>query len=68
MPKRFEEPLMIPLVVACLRLGVSWDKAWRLMLTGELRGEKVSGRWYIDPRSVDECLRRRAIRSVEVRA
>jgi len=59
---------MIPLVVACQRLGVSWDKAWRLMLTGGLRGEKLGGRWYIDPRSVDECLRHRVIRSVEVRA
>ena len=52
-----EAPPMIPLVTAAARLGLSWDSTSRLVLTGVLKGEKVGGRWYVEPASVEEHLR-----------
>lgn len=43
----------IPLAEAAQRLGVSWGRAWRLLLTGELAGEKRSGRWWVRLSDVD---------------
>lgn len=34
------------------RLGVSWNQAWRLVLTGVLTGTKVAGHWRVDEASV----------------
>lgn len=43
----------IPLAQAAKELRLSWGQAWRLLLTGRLRGEKVSGRWFVTGESVD---------------
>ena len=48
----------IPLVEAAMRLSLSWSRTWRLMLAGELRGEKRGGtRWYVRVEDVDRLLR-----------
>ena len=48
----------IPLAEAALQLGISWERAWRHMLTGELRGEKTNGRWRVTASSVRALKRR----------
>lgn len=47
----------VPLAQAAKRLGLSWGQAWRLLLTGRLCGEKVSGRWFVTGESVDAYAR-----------
>ncbi len=34
------------------RLCISWNQAWRLVLTGTLTGTKVAGRWLVQEASV----------------
>ena len=46
----------IPLTCAAQRLGISWHRAWRLVLTGTLEGRKVRGRWVVGRNSVARCL------------
>ncbi len=48
----------MPLARAAQRLGVSWERAWRLMLTGELVGRQLenSNRWKVTQESVERCL------------
>ncbi len=54
------ESQAIPLVEAAQRLSLSWSRAWRLMLSGELRGQKRGGtRWYVQVQDVDRLLRER---------
>ena len=36
------------LVEAAARLRVPWHTAHRLVLTGQLMGERRNGRWYVD--------------------
>jgi hypothetical protein len=48
----------VPLSVAAHRLGVSWAAAWKLVLTGDLDGERVGGRWVVSSASVDAYLAR----------
>ncbi len=50
----------IPLSEAALRLGLSWERAWRLVLTGALVGQKHHGKWTVSQASVDrfETVRR----------
>lgn len=43
----------IPLADAAMRLGVSWQQAWRLLLTGTLQGRKDGGRWVVDAESLE---------------
>ncbi len=43
---------MIPLSDAAQRLSMSWERAWRALLNGDLKGEKRDGRWYVTVRSV----------------
>jgi hypothetical protein len=50
MSKRSE----ISLTDAAQRLGISWGRAWRLILTGKLAGEKREGRWFVNELSVAE--------------
>lgn len=45
----------LPLSAAAQRLGVSWQRAWRMVLTGELVGRQVAGRWLVDEASIDRC-------------
>lgn len=50
----------IPLVEAAQRLSLSWSRTWRLMLSGELHGQKRGGtRWYVRVEDVDRLLRER---------
>ena len=37
----------ISLPQAAIRLQVSWNQAYRMLLQGELRGEQRRGRWYV---------------------
>jgi hypothetical protein len=42
----------ISLTDAAQRLGISWGRAWRLLLTGKLSGAKRDGRWFVSEVSV----------------
>jgi hypothetical protein len=46
----------IPLSQAALRLRVSGDRARRKVLTGELEGRLVAGRWLVNVASVERLL------------
>jgi len=46
----------VPLPVAAQALRKSWIQAWRLVLTGELKGSKVGGRWQIERESLDRLV------------
>lgn len=46
------EQFEITLSDAAQRLGMSWGRAWRLVLTGKLLGTKREGRWVVSERSV----------------
>ena len=43
----------IPLALAAHRLHLSWSRAWRKVLAGELEGEQRGGRWYVKKGSVE---------------
>ena len=32
---------------AAFRLKISYHRAWRRLLSGELQGRKIDGRWYV---------------------
>lgn len=42
----------MPLSLAAQTLGISWARAWRLVLSGELKGERREGRWWVRRASV----------------
>ncbi len=46
----------VSLPAAAQALGKSWIQAWRLVLTGDLKGSKVRGRWQIDRESLDRLV------------
>jgi hypothetical protein len=37
----------VPLTAAAKELGLSYERAKRLVLRGELQGEQLAGRWWI---------------------
>lgn len=45
----------VPLSAAAQRLGISWQRAWRMVLTGELVGRQVAGRWLVDEATIERC-------------
>jgi hypothetical protein len=47
-----EQASQIPLSEAAQQLRISWQRAWRLVLTGDLSGRKVNGRWMVTKASV----------------
>ena len=47
-------PVSLPSAAQALKL--SWIQAWRLVLTGELKGSKVGGRWRIERESLDRLV------------
>lgn len=53
----------IPLPVTAHRLRVSWAQAWRLLLSGELKGEKRGCRWFVFEESLEELMVERLARS-----
>jgi hypothetical protein len=42
----------VPLTEAAQKLGISWQRAWRLVLTGRLTGRKIGGRWFVTTESL----------------
>lgn len=54
-----EENGEIPLALAAQSASLSWAQAWRLVLSGELEGRKVKGRWVIARASLEAWLRER---------
>lgn len=50
----------VPLSAAALQLQMSYDRTRRLVLTGELKGEQVAGRfWVVDLASIESVKRER---------
>lgn len=49
----------IGLAEAAVRLQVPYQTAHRLLLLGELRGEKRHGRWFVRIEDVDRLVRER---------
>jgi hypothetical protein len=47
----------IPLVEVAQTLGMSWERAWRLLLSGRLSGVKEGGRWLVTVDSVEAMKR-----------
>ena len=60
MQTRTSELPTIPLSEAAHRMGVSWERAWRLMLQRQLAGTKTNGRWYVTEESIAEYESNRA--------
>jgi hypothetical protein len=56
---------LVPLPQAALRLGISWEKAWRLVLKGTLKGEQKGGRWMVSENSLRVFIAQRNRRSAE---
>ena len=50
---------MIGLAEAAQKLGLPYQNCHRLLLTGQLRGEKREGRWYVLLRDVERVARQR---------
>jgi hypothetical protein len=50
---------LIALPAAAQRLGMSWSRTWRRVLTGELEGEQRDGRWYVRREAVERELAER---------
>ena len=46
----------VSLPSAAQALGLSWIQAWRLVLTGELKGTQIGGRWQIERESLDRLI------------
>jgi hypothetical protein len=46
------EPRHLSLPATAMRLGCSWGVAWRKLLTGELEGKMVGGRWFVSEESI----------------
>ena len=38
---------LVPLAEAAFRLKISYHRAWRRLLSGELNGQKIDGRWLV---------------------
>ena len=51
---------MIGLAEAAQKLGLPYQNCHRLLLTGQLRGEKRAGRWYVLVHDVERIARQRS--------
>jgi len=49
----------VSLTEAAHQLGISWERAWRLVLTGQLEGKKERGKWVIHADSLRELIKAR---------
>lgn len=47
----------VSLAKAAQRLGMSWGRAWRLVLDGTLAGEQRNGKWYVTTASLERVAR-----------
>lgn len=52
------ESLTTPLPLTAQRLGTGWNTAYRLLLSGELKGQQERGRWMVETSSIEEYERR----------
>lgn len=50
---------MVDLVEAASRLRIAYQAAHRLVLTGELKGQRRNGRWYVDAAHLELVAERR---------
>jgi len=48
----------VPLAEAAKALGISWHRAWRLLLMGQLDGRKCGGRWVVSRVDVERAAKR----------
>jgi hypothetical protein len=48
----------LPLPLTAQRLGTGWGTAYRLLLSGELRGQQEGGRWMVETSSIEEYEKR----------
>jgi excisionase family DNA binding protein len=46
----------VPLTTAAQRLGMSWERVWRRVLSGALEGEKVGRSWRVSRESLDRAI------------
>lgn len=44
---------LMSLPQAAQRLGQSWERTWRMMLSGRIAGEKRGGRWFVNTVDVE---------------
>lgn len=57
----------MPLAQAAQRLGLSWERAWRLTLQGSLHGRQLgNGRWVVSAESIAAHARAETTRSAGV--
>jgi hypothetical protein len=54
------ESELISLPAAASRLSLSWSRAWRLALTGELKAHQIGRHWFVEETSVREFEERTA--------
>lgn len=52
------EETRVTLTEAAMQLGISYERAKRLLLTGKLTGDQLGGRWYMVAASSVERLRK----------
>lgn len=46
------EPQTMTLIEAAAAIGYSYNRVLRLVLVGQLKGERRGGRWFVDPADV----------------
>lgn len=44
---------LMPLTLAAQRLSQSWERTWRMVLSGRIAGEKRGGRWLVSAADVE---------------
>ena len=44
---------LMPLPQAAQRLAQSWERTWRMVLSGKIAGEKRGGRWFVNADDVE---------------
>ena len=49
----------VDLVGAAQRLRVAWHVAYRMVLTGALKGERRDGHWFVDATDLERLVRER---------
>ena len=57
---QMERSEYMPLAEAAKELGISWHRAWRLVLTGRLDAHKNGGRWLVKIASIESYSKTRA--------
>ena len=50
-----ETEKLIPLSEAAYRLRISWERARRRVLTGELEGRKIGGFWFVEAAAIERA-------------